>query len=99
MRELLTLRVKQNNRHGITPYYLMALLSSSVVQDQMRRLTFIDTTLPNIGKRWRELLLPFHNGKNEINRMSDTVKKAIDQKWAAQRNIEELRHSIGGMIT
>ena len=103
MRELLTLRVASNNDLGITgredPHYLMALLSSSVVQKQIRRLTFFDTTLPNIGDRWRELRLPLHREKDEMDSMNETVKRAIDQKWAAQSKIEELRHEIGGIVT
>lgn len=53
-REILTLRVGENKRH-LTPFYLLALLSSREVQRQIDHLVFIDTTLPNIGERWREL--------------------------------------------
>ena len=48
-RELLTLRVVTPNDYGITSYCLLALLSSRAVQEQVRRLIFVDTTLPNIG--------------------------------------------------
>ncbi len=98
-RELLTLRVCPENERGLTPYYLLALLSSRVVQDQIRRLTFIDTTLPNIGERWRELRLPFHKNPDQIRKTSDAVKQVIRQKWAAQDNIERLRGTLGGMVT
>ena len=99
MRELLTLRVQPGNRHGITPHYLLALLSSRDVQAQLPRLTFIDTTLPNIGDRWRELRLPIHRDATELKRMSATVKRAIDRKWQAQTGIDELRGEIGGIVT
>ena len=98
-RELLTLRVTQSNEYGITPHYLMALLSSNNVQNQMRGLTFIDTTLPNIGSRWRELRLPVHKNHEQSRHISDKVKEAIDQKWAAQDEIESVRHEIGGLVT
>ena len=99
MRELLTLRVQRKNKYGITPHYLMALLSSRDVQVQLPRLTFIDTTLPNIGDRWRELRLPIHKDEAEIARMSATVKRAVDRKWQAQTSIDELRREIGGIVT
>ena len=99
MRELLTLRVVAENNYGMTPHYLMALLSSHDVQKQLRRLTFIDTTLPNIGERWRELRLPLHLDREQASRMSETVKRAIDQKWAAQDGIDVLRRDIGGIVT
>ena len=98
-RELLTLRVTPNNEHRITPYYLLALLSSGQVQDQIRKLTFIDTTLPNIGDRWRELQLPVHTNISAMHRMGNTVKKAIELKWSAQKNIEELRDKMGRIVT
>ena len=99
MRELLTLRVQGANDAGITPHYLMALLSSRDVQVQLPGLTFIDTTLPNVGDRWRELRLPVHKDKTEIRRLSATVKRAIDRKWQAQTSIDSLRGEIGGIVT
>ena len=98
-RELLTLRVSPDNEIGMTPYYLLALLSSSVVQAQTRPLTFYDTTLPNMGDRWRELLLPLHTDPDEAAKMSDAVEQAIAAKWGAQAAIEDLRRSMGGLVT
>lgn len=98
MRELLTLRVNKND-HGITPHYLLALLSSDVVQKQVRRLTFIDTTLPNIGTRWRELLLPVHRDEKEVSKLSNMVRGAIRQKWKAQKRIDAIREELGEIVT
>ena len=98
-RELLTLRVRPENDYRITPYYLMALLSSPDVQKQLGRLTFIDTTLPNIGDRWRELRLPIHKDETEASKMSEIVKGAIDRKWKAQAAIDELRDDMGAIVT
>ena len=97
-RELLTLRV-QDNDYGFTPHYLLALMSSQLVQDQIESLVFIDTTLPNIGDRWRELLLPVYLKRNEIGELSARVSSAIKKKWAAQREIQGLRDDIGGLVT
>ena len=98
-RELLTLRVDPKNAHGITAFYLLALLSSQVVQDQIRRLTFVDTTLPNIGGRWRELRLPVHVDSTAMRKMETAVRKSVRQKWAAQQQIDDLRAEIGGLVT
>lgn len=95
-RELLTLRVVTPNDYGVTPYCLLALLSSRVVQEQVRRLTFVDTTLPNIGDRWRELRLPMPKDEETMRRMDLIVKQAIDRKWEAQDGIDSLRREIGG---
>ena len=99
-RELLTLRVvNPKNEHGITAFYLLALLSSQDVQSQVRRLTFIDTTLPNIGGRWRELRLPVHRDRDALRKVGEIVRKSIHQKWAAQGLIEDLRMEIGDIVT
>lgn len=97
-RELLTLRVKRNDM-GLTPYYLLALLSSSAVQDQIDSLVFVDTTLPTIGDRWRELRLPIHKNAQEITDLSNRVKSAVNMKWEAQRKIQSLRKDIGDLVT
>lgn len=98
-RELLTLRVAAKNKRKITPYYLLALLSSQPVQDQIRYLTFIDTTLPNIGDRWRELQLPIHKRADAMDAMGRDVRKLIRQKWAAQNAVDRLRQRVGGLVT
>ena len=97
-RELLTLRV-MDNELGLTPFYLLALLSARDVQAQIHPLTFYDTTLPTIGDRWRELRLPFHENLNDMAVMSKTVEQAVRWKWAAQDNIECLRRAVGGLVT
>ncbi len=98
-RELLTLRVNPQNSMGLTPYYLLALLSSHDVQAQMRPLIFYDTTLPTVGERWRELRLPIHTNQSDIEDVSDAVRLAVMSKWEAQEKIDLLRQSIGGIVT
>ena len=97
--EILTIRVTEPNDYGITPFYLLALLSSQPVQDQIDPLVFVDTTLPNISDRWREFLLPVHHDIEEIAEMSDQVEVAITHKWDAQRDIQTLRESLGRIVT
>ena len=53
--ELLTLRVTNTtNKYGLTPFYLLGLLSSQLVQDQIDNYVFVDTTLPTIYERWKK---------------------------------------------
>ena len=98
MGELLIMNVKPQNRMDITPYYLLGLLSSAPVQRQLHRLDFVDTTLPNLGDRWRELKLPIHVEAEEKSRFSDTIEKAMRKKWDAQEEIDSLRKVIGDDI-
>lgn len=99
-RELVTFRIMQpNNEYSLTPYYLLALLSSNTVQEQISSKVFVDTTLPNIGDRWKDILLPVHRDKNLIKSISDKVESAIRKKWQAQEDIENLGSIVGDLVT
>ena len=99
-RELLTLRVaNKKNRYGLTPFNLLAVLSSDEVQKQVPYLVFVDTTLPNIGDRWKYLMLPLRKNLQDMNSISDEVEKIIRQKWNAQENVDQLRNKYGGLVT
>jgi len=99
-RELVVLRVlNPDNEYGIDPYYLLYLLSHHFTQKQIAQKVFIDTTLPNIADRWKELFLPVHRDRNEVARISGRIKSAIDAKWEALDAVDKLRHEFGGITT
>lgn len=98
--ELMTFRIlKHSNEYGITPYYLLALLSSDTVQNQIIAKVFVDTTIPNIGDRWKDLLLPLHSNKDEIITVSKRVEDVMSKKWEAQDLIDSLRLDVGDIVT
>ena len=99
MRELLTIRVAPNNAHGISPYYLLAMLSTEAVQNQLPHYVFIDTTLPNIGDRWKRLVIPVHTDRSERDHIGAAVERSIREKWSAQERIDALRNSFGKITT
>lgn len=99
-RELVTFRIMQpNNEYSLTPYYLLALLSSNTVQEQISSKVFVDTTLPNIGDRWKDILLPVHEDKDIVKTISDKVESAVKKKWQAQEDIDNLGPIIGDLVT
>lgn len=98
-RELLTLRVTDNNPYGVSPYYLLAMLSTGHVQAQIDSLVFVDTTLPNIGDRWRELRLPIHKKASDLKTLSTQVESIVNKKWQGQAEIESIRQTLGKIIT
>ena len=98
-RELLTIRVVDiQNRYGITPFYLLALLSSELIQEQISGHVFTDTTLPNLADRWRDLVLPIHDDLNEVSQVSSQTEKIIRLKWDAQDATDSLRAHLGEML-
>ncbi|MPY01318.1 restriction endonuclease subunit M [Salinivibrio sp. VYel4] len=98
-REILVLRVNPDNCLGMTPYYLLYLLSHWVTQEQAKNKILIETTLPNIADRWSELRLPIHNDENKIKEVSDKIKSAIDAKWSAVTKIRDLVEELGDLTT
>jgi len=97
-REILVLRVLPNNM-GITSYYLLYLLSHWITQEQSKNKILIETTLPNIADRWKELKLPVHNDKNKRLEISNKIKSTIDAKWSAVSKIQELAEELGALTT
>lgn len=99
-RELLTFRVLNlKNSYNINPFYLLGLLSSEFVQNQIPSKVFIDTTLPNIGSRWKDLILPIHKNKKEIEDYTARVKSIIDNKWRAKKEIQKMIDDLGSIVT
>ncbi|MGB4626212.1 MAG: hypothetical protein WBI36_00115, partial [Erysipelotrichaceae bacterium] len=92
-------QVKQNNKYGITPYYLIYLFSHYLTQMQMYNKVLMETTLPNIGTRWSELRLPIHNDINIRKQIDEKIKFVFENKWAAQKAIIEIQHELGNLTT
>lgn len=99
-REILFLRInKKDNKYDLNPYYLLYLLSSEVVQMQAFNKILIETTLPNIGNRWKELKLPISNSKEERDKISKRIKYVIDKKWDAVEEINLIKKDLGNLLT
>ena len=99
-REILVLRVTPRaNDYGITPYYLLYLLSHRLTHMQARNKILIETTLPNIAERWKELMLPVSNDPAERKAISDRIQNVVETKWKAVELIEALKNELGDLVT
>lgn len=99
-REILVLRViKENNQYDITPFYLLYLMSHKITQEQSLSKVLIETTLPNIWDRWRELYLPIHKDPKQRKHISDKVENIIMQKWKAQKDLEVIKKEFWNLQT
>lgn len=90
-REILVLRLKEDNKYNITPEYLLYALSHKLVQKQSENKIFMDTTLPNIADRWKELYIPIYENKAEFDIINEKAKKVIDSQWEAMKEIKDFR--------
>ena len=98
-REILVMRVNPDNQYGLTPYYLLYLLSHQLTQMQAANKILIETTLPNIADRWKELQLPIDKDKNKLKAISDRIKGVMDNKWNAAEQIIQLCNELGNLTT
>ncbi|MFJ3322764.1 N-6 DNA methylase [Curtobacterium sp. NPDC086286] len=91
-REILIFRVLDER---LDAFYLLYLLSLDEVRRQIENRVFVDTTLPTLGDRWKELDLPFSRDLEERRKISNRVSTALMQRWASLSDIESIRASIG----
>lgn len=97
-REILFFRIRQReNKYGLTPYYLLYLLSHSLVSRQTKNKIFIETTLPNIGDRIREIYLPLYRDVTKGAILGKRIKNVMDNKWRAIKEIAELKSELGSL--
>lgn len=88
----LVFRIKEeNNKYNIDSYYLLYLLSHHLVKKQLFNKIMIDTTLPNIGDRYNELLIPISNDVNIRKKISKELKDSFELKWRANKELEEIK--------
>ncbi len=99
-REILVLRTEREGKwQGITSYYLLWLLSHSLVQMQIPNKVLIETTLPNIGSRWLDLKLPIHKDVKVRLSVGGHVERAVKAKWEALDLMAGLMREHGALTT
>lgn len=99
-REIQVLRVlNPENKYDIDAYYLLYLLSHEITQKQLPDKVMIDTTLPNIGRRWEDLYLPVSKDPEVRKAISNNVRNVIQNRWDSQKGIFELASKFGQITT
>lgn len=99
-REILVLRVKDlKNKYGLTPEYLLYALSHNITQEQAKNKILIETTLPNIADRWKELKIPIFKDKNKVQEITSSINDAIKSKWNAVEKINKIKNQYGSLTT
>jgi len=90
--------MNEDNEYGVDAFYLLYLFSHELTQRQLFNKVMIDTTLPNIGSRWRELRLPIAINPDERDRIRLKIKAAFEKKWGAVQEISDLSSEFGNLI-
>lgn len=99
-KEIQTFRViDPNNKYGIDAFYLLYLFSHTLTQKQLYGKILIDTTLPNIADRWKELKLPIAKDPKKVDQMKTQLRNVFEKKWEGQKGIEALTKEYGRFTT
>ncbi len=99
-RELLVLRViKEDNEYWINEFYLLYLLSHQIVQEQAFSKVLIETTLPNIADRRKELYLPIHKDPKVREYITNKIKHLIEKKRESQDELEAIKTEFWNLLT
>lgn len=86
--------INEENEYGIDAFYLLYLFSHELTRQQFYNKVMIDTTLPNIGNRWKELRLPISKDKKEREMIKKKMKEAFEMRWKAQEAIDSIKREI-----
>ncbi|MDR2336750.1 MAG: N-6 DNA methylase [Candidatus Nomurabacteria bacterium] len=78
-REILVIRVKDDNPHKLTPFALLGFLNSTFVREQINNKVLVDTTLPNIAERWKDLRIDVDN-ENLRTKYNTAISKMYQQR-------------------
>ena len=81
---------KSLNPYGIDGLYLAYLLSHPLTRLQIPSKVFIDTTLPNIGDRWKDLKLPVDKDARQRSRIKRQMKQIVERRQEAEELITKL---------
>lgn len=92
---LFKIRVHPNSL-GLDSYLLLAILSSPVVQRQVKAKQFTQDIIDSLGERLNELVLPIPRSEEARARIGDMVKEAVNLRIKARELARVARASVHG---
>ncbi|MCL5796128.1 MAG: N-6 DNA methylase [Gammaproteobacteria bacterium] len=92
---LYKIRVNDNG-YGLNPYLLLAILSSSVVQKQIRSKQFTQDIIDSLGERINELVLPVPLDAMVRDSVTEQVRQSVIKRSEAKELAKRARESICG---
>lgn len=88
--------INENNKYWIDPYYLLYLMSHRLTKMQFFNKIMIDTTLPNIWDRRKELYLPIDNSSEKREKIKIQLKNLFNEKWENQKKFNIIKQNLNG---
>lgn len=90
---LYKIRVNQNP-YGLTPFLLLAVLSSPVVQQQVRSKQFTQDIIDSLGARIHELVLPIPKEPATRERVAAMVEESVQKRAEARELVRHARAAV-----
>lgn len=91
---LYKIRVAESNKYSLDRYYLLAVLSSEFVRQQISSKTFSQDIINSLGDRLKELVIPIATDKKRIVKIAGMVKKSIDERIEARELARKVRAEV-----
>lgn len=89
------LKLKVRKPEIVSPFLLLAVLSSPIVKRQIYAKRFTQDIIDSLGGRWRELVLPIPRDPSAAQQITETVQTAIDLRArAAQLSYQAVRSVV-----
>ena len=92
---LYKIRVMPNSL-GLNPFLLLAVLSSPVVQRQVKSKQFTQDIIDSLGERINELILPIPKSDKLCNEITEMVAKAVSDRVEARELAKKARLAVAG---
>lgn len=92
---LYKIRVMPNN-FDLNPFLLLAILSSPVVQRQVKSKQFTQDIIDSLGERINELVLPIPKSEELRHEIAEMVRTAINDRVEARELAKKARLAVAG---
>ncbi len=90
---LYKIRVNENE-YGLNPYLLLAALTSTAVQKQIRSKQFTQDIIDSLGERINELVLPIPLDEGVRNRITKLVRQSVIKRGEAKELAKAARDAV-----
>lgn len=91
---LYKIRVAKDNAYNLDKYYLLAVLSSDYVRQQILSKTFSQDIINSLGDRLKELIIPIAKDHKHMEKISGMVEKSINESIEARELARRVRAEV-----
>lgn len=93
---LYKIRIMPNNL-GLNPFLLLAVLTSPVVQRQIKSKQFTQDIIDSLGERINELVLPIPKSEELCQEITEMVRTVINDRVEARELAKKARLAVAGL--